>query len=259
MVSAAANDDDTTGIAISLQGTTGGTALSATLSGKGKAEAIADATLTASLSARNPDATSLLALAGLPALPLGLVGEGEITLSLDGVPSRSLDTAFDLTGDRFLAHFDGTTALGADGPSAKGKVRLEADDIEPWMMTTGAIFPGMGTGLPVALNADADFGAGLLVLGEIAGTIGENAVAGDINADVRQGTPNLTGAVTRRRPRPGTARRHASRRWRDRRRWKRLGSRPVQAAGDRCLSPPNSTYQPTRCRPARWSTPMIRR
>ena len=196
VVSAAANDDDTTGVAVSLQGMAGGTAVSATLSGKGRADALASSTLTFTLSARDPDATSLLALAGLPALPLGLVGDGEATLSLDGVPSRGLDTRFSLTGDRFVASFDGTSALGGDGVSAKGEVRLEADDIEPWMMTTGTVFPGMGTGLPVALKADADIGAGLLVLSEIGGTIDDNTVAGDINADIREGTPNLTGAVS---------------------------------------------------------------
>ena len=52
----------------------------------------------------------------------------------------------------------------AEGMAARGKVRLEAADVEPWLMTVGAALPGMGLGTPVALAAEADYAKGLLVL-----------------------------------------------------------------------------------------------
>ena len=70
---------------VSLQGKAGGTALSATLSGKGRPDAPGDATLSLTLSARNDDATALLALYGVPVLPLGMTGAGET----DAVGSRA--------------------------------------------------------------------------------------------------------------------------------------------------------------------------
>ena len=62
------------------------------------------------------------------------------------------------------ASFDGTLQI-ADGaaPRAKGAVRIEAADLEPWLMTTGLSFPGMGLGTPVSLTADLDFASRLLV------------------------------------------------------------------------------------------------
>ena len=196
VASAAANDDGTTGVAVSLQGKTGGTAISATLSGKGKSEALADASLTASVSARNSDATMLLAAAGFPTLPLGLTGSGEATLSLQGVPSGGMKTEAELKGEQFLARFAGTSAVVDKGLTIKGRSQIETQDIEPWMMTTGLALPGMGTGESVSLVADADYAAGLLVLGNIGGTVDENAVAGDINVEMREGLPRLTGALS---------------------------------------------------------------
>lgn len=196
VASAAANDDGTTGVAVSLQGKTGGTAISATLSGKGRAEALADASMTVSLSARNSDATLLLAAAGLPTLPLGLTGSGEATLSLQGVPSGGMKTEAELKGEQFLARFAGTSAIVDKGLTIKGRSQIETQDIEPWMMTTGLALPGMGTGQSVSLVADADYGAGLLVLGNIGGTVDENAVAGDINVEMREGRARLTGALS---------------------------------------------------------------
>ena len=42
------------------------------------------------------------------------------------------------------ASFDGTLGVAEGLASAKGPVHLEAADIEPWLMTTGLSFPGMG-------------------------------------------------------------------------------------------------------------------
>lgn len=196
VASAAENDDGSTGVAVSLQGQAGGTAISATLSGTGRAGALSDSSLTAALSARNPDATMLLAAAGLPTLPLGLTGSGEATLSLQGVPSGGMKTEAELKGEQFLARFAGTSAVVEKGLTIKGRSQIETQDIEPWMMTTGFALPGMGTGQAVSLVADADYGAGLLVLGNIGGTLDENAVAGDVNVEMRDGRPRLTGALS---------------------------------------------------------------
>ena len=195
IASAASNDDGTTGLALSVQGDAGGSAISATLSGSAKAGAVGEGDLSLSLSARNDDATSLMGLAGLPALPLGAVGPGEMTLSAKGEPAAGMETVFSLSGDDFKARFQGTSSFGNQGLVAKGKAELESADLEPWLMTSGVSLPGMGLGMPVALAADADYAAGLLVLSGLNGTVNENAVSGDINAKLGEALPHLTGAV----------------------------------------------------------------
>ncbi len=195
LANAAANDDGTTEFSLSAKGEAGGSAISAALSGKGKPDALTEAPLDLSFSARNDDATTLLALTGLPALPLGVTGGGELALSAKGAVASGLATAFALTGEGFSAKFDGTTGLGEQGPTAKGRISLEAADIEPWLMTTAVHLPGLGMGTPLALAADGDYEDGLLVLDNLDGTVNEGAVSGGINVEIKDGLPHLTGAL----------------------------------------------------------------
>ncbi|TPK47728.1 AsmA family protein [Mesorhizobium sp. B2-5-4] len=201
VASAADNGDGTTGLAVSGQGKAGGSAFSASLSGRGAVNKLADAPVTLTFNARNPDATALLALYGLPALPLGMLGEASTDIQAKGTFGGGLATSFSLAGNDFKAGFEGTVADTQQGPTAKGKVNLDAADIEPWLMTTGIGLPGMGAGMSTSLAAQADYGNGLLVLSGLSGAINEAAVSGDINLDVKQGVdgkdgvPHLAGAL----------------------------------------------------------------
>lgn len=195
LTSAAENGDGTTGLALSAQGKAGGSAFSASLSGKGSADKLSEAPVSITFNARNDNATTLLALYGLPALPLGMLGHANTDVSAKGSIAGGLATNFNLTADDFRASFDGTVADTAQGATAKGKVNLDAADIEPWLMTTGVGLPGMGTGTSMSLAADADFGNGLLVLSGLTGSIDKAALSGDINIDAKDGLPHLAGAL----------------------------------------------------------------
>jgi len=195
LTSAADNGDGTTGLALSAQGKAGGSAFSASLSGKGTVDKLSEAPVSIIFNARNDNATTLLALYGLPALPLGMLGHANTDISAKGSVAGGLATSFNLTADDFRASFEGTVAGTEQGATAKGKVNLDAADIEPWLMTTGVGLPGMGTGTSTSLAADADFGNGLLVLSGLTGTINKAAVSGDINLDAKDGLPHLAGAL----------------------------------------------------------------
>ncbi|RVD61470.1 AsmA family protein [Mesorhizobium sp. M2D.F.Ca.ET.185.01.1.1] len=195
LTSAADNGDGSTGLALSAQGNAGGSAFSASLSGKGTADKLSEAPVSITFNARNDNATTLLALYGLPALPLGMLGHASTDLAAKGSIAGGLATSFNLTADDFRASFDGTVAETTQGPTAKGKVNLDTADIEPWLMTTGVGLPGMGTGTSTSLAADADFGNGLLVLSGLTGAINKAAVSGDVNIDAKDGLPHLAGAL----------------------------------------------------------------
>ncbi|TGP49283.1 AsmA family protein [bacterium M00.F.Ca.ET.230.01.1.1] len=195
LTSAADNGDGSTGLALSAQGKAGGSAFSASLSGKGTADKLSEAPVSITFNARNDNATTLLALYGLPALPLGMLGHASTDIAAKGSIAGGLATSFNLTADDFRASFDGTVADTAQGPTAKGKLNLDTADIEPWLMTTGVGLPGMGTGTSTSLAADADFGNGLLVLSGLTGSINKAAVSGDVNIDAKDGLPHLAGAL----------------------------------------------------------------
>ncbi len=195
VASAAANGDGTTGLAVSAQGNAGGTAFSASLSGQGVVGRLGEAPLSLTFGAKNGDATALLALCGLPVLPLGLVGEASMELAAKGTLGGELQTSLKFTGLDAAAGFDGMVAATAQGLALKGKASLEAADIEPWLMTTGLGLPGMGTGTAANFSADADYANGLLVLTGLSGAINEASVSGDVNVDEKDGLPHLSGAL----------------------------------------------------------------
>ncbi|TPK70859.1 AsmA family protein [Mesorhizobium sp. B2-4-15] len=195
VASAADNGDGTTGLAVSGQGKAGGSAFSASLSGKGAPDKLLEAPVTLTFNAKNPDATTLLALYGLPALPLGMLGEASTDIQAKGTFGGGLATSFSLAGNDFKAGFEGTVTATPQGPTAKGKISLDAADIEPWLMTAGIGLPGMGAGMSTSLAAQGDYGNGLLVLDNVNGAINEAAVSGDVNVDVKDGAPHLAGAL----------------------------------------------------------------
>ncbi|TIQ10249.1 AsmA-like C-terminal region-containing protein [Mesorhizobium sp.] len=195
VTSAADNGDGTTGFALSAQGKAGGSAFSASLSGRGTRDRLPDAPVSITFNARNENAATLLALYGLPALPLGMLGQATTDITAKGSLGGGLATSFNLTADDFRASFDGTIAETEQGATAKGKVNLDAADIEPWLMTTGVGLPGMGNGTSASLASDADFGNGLLVLSGLSGAINKATVSGDVNADMKDGLPHLAGAL----------------------------------------------------------------
>jgi len=197
IASAAATGTETADFAVSAKGNAGGGPFSATVSGASRFGAmVPDAPLELTFEAHNDDAAPLLAISGMPTLPITVVGQGKLSVNLKGTLAQGLQGSAALTGDGFLSSYDGVVRPTEDGIAARGKVHIEAQDIEPWLMTVGATLPGMGFGTPAALSADADYAKGLLVLEGISGTVAGSALTGDLNVAVESGAPKFTGALS---------------------------------------------------------------
>ena len=196
VASAVPGEGQTNDIAISASGVAGATDFTLTATGNGKAEAPETAAVSLLFSAKNANAEALMALYGLPALPLGAAGSGETSLEARGTLAGGLETTLGFTGEGTQARFAGNVTAWNDALTAKGKIQLDASDIEPWLMTAGASLPGMGLGLPVGFTADAEYAKGLLTLSGINGTVEEGAVSGDLRAELKEGIPHLTGSLS---------------------------------------------------------------
>lgn len=181
-------------ITVEAEGTAGGTRFAATLGGAGDPSSPQTARLSLMLSGRNDDASALLALYGLPTLPLGLLGAGETDISLEGGLSAMAASA-SLRSGEFAATFQGDAGLADGKASARGKASVSAPDIEPWLMTTGVALPTFGLGLPLDLSADLGFANGVLTLDGLDGTVNEGAVAGRLNVAFADDPPRVGGEL----------------------------------------------------------------
>ena len=195
VMSAADNGDGTTGLALSGKGTTGGSAMSVSLSAHGQPEEVAKAPFSLTFDAKNSDAAALLALYGVPALPLGMVGEATTDITARGTLADGVATAFNLWGPDLRARFDGTVTDTPQGLAARGKVALDTADIEPWLMTAGISLPGMGLGAPVALATEADYRNNRVAFSSLKGSAAGTTLSGDVAAEFDAAKPHLRGQL----------------------------------------------------------------
>jgi uncharacterized protein involved in outer membrane biogenesis len=181
-------------ITIQAVGQAGGADLALSLAGTGLRDEPAIAPLAIDFNISHPeDAGAILALYGAPALPLDQAGPARSGLTAIGTLSRGLETRFSLEGEGRFARFEGRIALAENGPSARGQAMIEAEDIEPWLMTLGFALPGMGLGLPLELAGEMDFAENLLVLTDLTGQVAGVELSGDLNVRQIEGRPQLSG------------------------------------------------------------------
>src|SRR5690606_9960904 len=154
-----------------------------------------DTPVEAHLTARNGEAANLYALLGLPALPLGLAGEATMDATLSGSLSDGAATKIAFEGEGLSARFDGTVSRQGQQVASHGRVELTADDLEPWLSAAGVALPGFGYGLPADLKATVNVGEQLAVISDVTGTVAGSALQGDLNAEIRNGIPHVTGSL----------------------------------------------------------------
>ena len=195
VLSSVVDGNGDSGLAISANGEAGGTRFDLTASSPNASLSAASSEVSLQLTARNDDAAALYALFGVPSLPLTMAGSAETEFAFDGVPRSGGATRFRFAGEGLEFVFEGETGLPEDGMTANGKVTLDSSDIEPWLVTGGVVLPGMGVGLPVEGSAQLDIGSGVLVLSDLGGRVADAKVTGDLNAQLRDGLPHLTGSL----------------------------------------------------------------
>lgn len=193
VASAARDGDEAPGLSVSARGLAGGTGFSLSLSSS--TVRTEDAQLAVDFIARNDEAAALYALFGLPALPLGLAGEGDVEFSAVGNRSEGFETTFSMSGQDLSARFTGRIDSAAKGFSAFGEAQIESGDLEPWLAIAGISLPGFGYGLPVEASAALDFREGTLLASELSGRVAQNEFQGGLEGRIENGRPQITGSL----------------------------------------------------------------
>jgi uncharacterized protein involved in outer membrane biogenesis len=180
----------------SAHGKTGGMDLSVSGMARGNPWGNIPLELALTGDAKSQEGEALMALLGLPALPLGLAGELEGNLSLQGVPSEGMKSQLTLKAPDGSATVDGVFTLRPDDLTGSGKAVLKAADLQPFMAASGYALPGFGTGLPVDLTTDFQFAKDIVRLPNLEGKVGGEAVSAKIEASLADnGEPQLKGEV----------------------------------------------------------------
>lgn len=188
-------DGSTRDLTLEVTGEAGGTALNIAMTAPDAGRGLTDAPLSLFVTAVNNEPAVLYALAGLPGLPLGFADAATLEVNVEGQLAEEARATIALRGQGLELGFDGTVSAADGRLGGEGKARLSALDLEPWLMTAGMSVPGMGLGLPVELTGNVDLRDGLAVVSELNGSIAGTDVSGDVNAEMRDGRPHLTGSI----------------------------------------------------------------
>ncbi len=137
---------------------------------------------------------AVLALIGLPTLPLGLAGELTADLSMQGAPSAGMRTLLKLTAPDGAATADGVISLVGGDIAASGKAQLKSADLQPFIATAGFALPGFGEGLSADLASDFQFAKGILRFPNLTGKLDGEEVSARLEANFADsGLPQLKG------------------------------------------------------------------
>ena len=195
VASAATNDDDSHGLAISAHGQGGGGRFSASVSATARDNQL-EGPLSLTLTMNNKDAAPIYAAYGLPAIPLRLTGPAETSLILAGEMGSLFETKLQLRGEGSEANFEGWAGVVDGAWQATGDASIRSNDIEPWLATAGVTLPGFGQGLPANIKAVIDHSGTTLHVAELAGKINDSPVVGDVFARFQGEKPAISGSIS---------------------------------------------------------------
>lgn len=165
-------------VSASISGRSGGTDIAATVTQSTQQNA--EAQVNAQLGLKNANASPVLALLGIDALPLDLGEELNADMTFNGAPASGLEVKANLSGG------DSTLLLSAlakrDGgkTAAEGTLRVKSSDIENYLVAAGVSLPGLGTGLPVDLKTSFSGTVEDFVLSGVEGSLGGATLKGEL-------------------------------------------------------------------------------
>lgn len=192
-VTSAAGERGAIALTASAEGRIGGNEVALRAASPDWTGDISNSALRATLTARSDDAADLFSLVGLPGELPGFAGPAQAEMLLDGVLGLGAAARMTMSGDDSRAHFEGEMRLARDGFSAKGRARLQSGDLGPWLMTAAVPVPTFDASIPTELRAEIDYSTGLLVLTDMEGEVAGTRISGELNAEMRDGLPHLSG------------------------------------------------------------------
>ncbi|MGL4489143.1 MAG: AsmA-like C-terminal region-containing protein, partial [Rhizobiaceae bacterium] len=192
MIVSTAKDADERAMTVSLNAKTSTGEL--VFAGNGKGMNFTDLTGSFQASLREDDPLALVALAGIPVVPLGAPGPVVLDVTGAGDFASGLDTSVKINAAGTNGSFSGQLKSGDNGLEAKGRIALESDDFDPYLAASGLVFSSVGTGTPLAFKSNLKTESGLMAFSAIDGAVRDNRLKGDLTLKLAE-RPTISGAV----------------------------------------------------------------
>lgn len=177
----------------SASGKTGGMEIGLSGVAKGDLRGATPLEISMASTAKTTEGEKLLALLGVPVLPLGLVGELDGSLEVKGTLDGGLQTQLKLNAPDAQALLDGNFTMDGDVLAGIGRASLKANDLEPFLAATGYGLSRFGAGLPVDASTSFQIEGGRISLPDLSGRFDGSAVSAKLNVGAEGGIPDIRG------------------------------------------------------------------
>lgn len=161
---------------------------------------LADTNITLSLSDKDhalvhldsPHSATLLAQLGLPSLPLGSSGSGEVSLKAWGLTQRTPHV--DLNAQISGTELNAKGLVNTKSPSFDGQWSLHSRDSTPLLQTLAILLPDAQTSLPLNMSGTASLTPDILDISALDGTCAATHINGQLRLS-RNGGAHVTGTL----------------------------------------------------------------
>lgn len=193
MVATIAAEDSARRHAISAHGKAGGSDFTFSAAASFDANGLMKGRkVTIAYDGKNDDSGALMALAGVPALPLALTPEGRLAFEASGRPDDRLGVTLALNAGEDAFRISGEVDKAG---AFTGEAEAKAQDAGPWLLTGGIALPGMAEGLPVEFKSAVAYKSGRLSLPNLSGALSGEKIAGETEWTLKDGRPDMTGRI----------------------------------------------------------------
>ncbi|PDT54584.1 MULTISPECIES: AsmA-like C-terminal region-containing protein [Sinorhizobium] len=165
-------------------GTANGGKIAASYQAPDVAQALAGKGILLEATLENPQTPVLLGQAGLDPLPFDADANGILAVKLQSTEGSEANGSLTFTTEKTQIAAKGTVDLSRDHYlEGQGKLTLQTEDFEPYLLLQGIALPQMGSGLPVKLTADIAVDPEKVALSAIEGSADRNGFAGSLTLD----------------------------------------------------------------------------
>ncbi len=167
-------------------GTANGSKIAASYQAPDVAQALAGRNMLLEATLENPRTPVLLGQAGLDPLPFDADANGILAVKLQGGDDTKANGTLTFATERTSLAAKGTVDLARDHFfEGQGKVTLQTQDLEPYLLLKGIALPQMGSGLPMTLAAEITSDPERVTLLDIEGKADRHGFAGALSIDRR--------------------------------------------------------------------------